>query len=84
MNVPFLVRVDGITDFHIKKPDRKKRRRSQTEKNKYHTIWLICGILKIMIQMNLYTKQKTDSQTEQTILWLPKEGGGGGELEVWN
>ena len=30
---------------------------SQTEKEKYHMISLICGILK-MRQMNLFTKQK--------------------------
>ena len=31
---------------------------SQTEKGKYPMIPLICGILKKMIQMNLFTKQK--------------------------
>ena len=31
---------------------------SQTEKNKYHMISLICGILKKITQMNLLTKQK--------------------------
>ena len=31
---------------------------SQTEKDKYHKIMLICRILKKMIQMNLFTKQK--------------------------
>ena len=31
---------------------------SQTEKDKYPMIPLICGILKKMIQMNLFTKQK--------------------------
>ena len=30
---------------------------SQTEKDKYHTISLICGILKKLIKMNLLTKQ---------------------------
>ena len=30
---------------------------SQTEKNKYHMLSLICGTLKV-IQMNLFTKQK--------------------------
>ena len=29
---------------------------SQTEKDKYHMISLICGIFKKMIQMNLFTK----------------------------
>ena len=31
---------------------------SQTEKDKYHMIPLLCGILKKMVQMNLFTKQK--------------------------
>ena len=31
---------------------------SQTEKDKYHMISLICGILKKMVQMNVFTKQK--------------------------
>ena len=31
---------------------------SQTEKDIYHMILLICGILKKMVQMNLFTKQK--------------------------
>ena len=30
---------------------------SRKEKDKYHMILLICGILKNMIQMNLFTKQ---------------------------
>ena len=28
--------------------------------------------LKKMIQMNLFTKQEIDSQTQKTNLWLPK------------
>ena len=31
---------------------------SQTEKDKYHMILLICRILKKMVQMNLFTKQR--------------------------
>ena len=39
---------------------------SQTEKDKYHTISLICGISK-MIQMNLFTIQKqTHRHRKQT------------------
>ena len=39
---------------------------SQTEKDKYHMISLICTILKL-IQMNLFTKQKqTHRHREQT------------------
>ena len=32
---------------------------SQTEKDIYHMILLICGILKKMVQMNLFTKHKS-------------------------
>ena len=31
---------------------------SQTEKEKYHTISLFCGVYKEMIQMNLFIKQR--------------------------
>ena len=31
---------------------------SQTERNKYHSISLICGILKKMVHANLFTKQR--------------------------
>ena len=31
---------------------------SQTQKDKYHMISLICGIFKKRVQMNLFTKQK--------------------------
>ncbi len=47
---------------------------SQTEKDKYHMIPLLCRIFKKMIQMNLFTQQ---SQTSKTNLWLPKGKGGG-------
>ena len=47
--------MDGPTDYHTKW--------SKSEKDKYHMILLICGILKKMIQMNLYTKQKHRKQT---------------------
>ena len=39
----------------------------------------------IKIQMNVYTKQKQDSQIEKANLWLPKgrgKGGGKGEGEI--
>ena len=49
---------------------------SKSEKDKYHMISLICGILK-MIQTNLYTKQKKESQAEKTNLWLSKWRGWG-------
>ena len=41
---------------------------SQTEKDRYHMISCVCGILKI-VQMNLFTKQK-HRHRKQT--WLPK------------
>ena len=43
---------------------------SQTEKDKYHMIPFICGILKQMIQMSLPTKQTKDSQ--RTNLRFPR------------
>ena len=43
---------------------------NQTEKDKYYTISLICGIYKI-IQVNLLTK-KIDSQTWKINFWSPK------------
>ena len=49
---------------------------NQTEKDKYHMVSLICGILE-MIQTNLYTKQKKESQAEKTNLWLLKWRGWG-------
>ena len=45
--------VDGPRDYHTK----WSMILSQTEKDKYHKILLICGILKIT-KMNLFTKQK--------------------------
>ena len=47
---------------------------SQTEKDKYHMISLICGILKYDTNELIY-KTETDSQTSKTNLWLPKGKG---------
>ena len=44
---------------------------SQTEKDKYHIISLICGILK-NDKNELTYKTEIDSQTWKTNLWLPK------------
>ena len=56
---------------------------SEDRKNKYHMIWLIRQILK-MIPMNLFIKQK-DSQIRKTSLWLPKgKEDGGDKLGVWH
>ena len=48
---------------------------SQTEKDKYHMISLICGIQKNDTNELIY-KTETDSQTSKTNLWLPKGKGG--------
>ena len=59
---------------------------SQTEKEKYPMILLICGILKKGIQMNLFTKQKESYRCrKQTMV---TKGGKWGEvrdkLGDWN
>ena len=48
---------------------------SQTEKDKYYMISLICGILKKKANEK---KTETDSQTQKTNLQLPKGKGGEG------
>ena len=50
---------------------------SETEKNKYHIISLICGILKNDINELIY-KTEIESQTYKTNLWLSKGIVGGG------
>ena len=49
---------------------------SQTEKDKYPMIPLICGVLKNSTNQ-LIQKTETDSQTQKTNLWLPKGKGEG-------
>ena len=44
---------------------------SRTQKDKYHMISLICGILKNYTNELIY-KTETDSQISKTNLWLPK------------
>ena len=39
---------------------------SQTERDKYHTVLLICGVLKT-IQMNLFTKHKQTHRHRKQI-----------------
>ena len=48
---------------------------SQTEKDKYHMILLICRIFKNDTNELVY-KTEIDSQTQKTNLWLPKGKGG--------
>ena len=50
---------------------------SQTEKDKFHMVSLICGIQKNDTDELIY-KTETDSQTYGMNLWLP-EGKGAGE-----
>ena len=51
---------------------------SQTEKDKYHMISLIYGILKKMVQMNLSTKQKESYRCrKQTYGYHGVRGGDG-------
>ena len=52
---------------------------SQSEKDKYHMISLICGILKNDTNELIY-KTEIDSQLKKTNLWLPKGEGGEGNL----
>ena len=47
---------------------------SQTEKDKYHMISLICRIYKNDTNELIY-KTEIDSQTQATNLWLPKGKG---------
>ena len=50
---------------------------SQAEKDKYHMISLICGILKNDTNELIY---KTETQTLKTNLWFPKGKGGEGGI----
>ena len=43
---------------------------NQTEKDKYHTISLICGILKSGTNELIY-KTEIELKMQKTILWLP-------------
>ena len=45
----------------------------KNQKNNYHMISLLCRIYK----MKLFKKTETDSQTQETTLWLPGRAGQG-------
>ena len=48
---------------------------SQTEKDKYHTILLVCGIKK-MVQMNVLTKQRVrETENKLTVTGGKREKG---------
>ena len=53
-------------DLEIMTPSEK----SQTERDKYHRL-PPAEDSENMIQLNLFTKPETDSQTQKTNLWLP-------------
>ena len=58
---------------------------SHRDKDKYHMISLICGILKKKIQMNLFTKQKqTHRHRKQTQGYQRGKGWGQDKLGVWD
>ena len=68
--------MDEPRDYHINW--------SKSEKEKYHMISLLYGILKSDTNELIY-KTETDSQTSKTNLWLPKgKGGGRDKLGVWD
>ena len=50
---------------------------SQTEKDKYHMILIICEIFKKMIQTNLFTKQKQTHRLREQTYGYGGEGGKG-------
>ena len=54
---------------------------SQTEKDKYHMILLICGILKKGINKLIY-KTEIELQMQKTNLWLAGGKGGGINWEI--
>ena len=59
--------VDGPRDCQSKA--------SLNEKNEYHTISLICGIQKKMVEMNSYAKQKQSHRCgEQTFGYQGRNG----------
>ena len=60
--------MDGHRDYHTKW--------SKSDKDKYRMMSLICGILKKMIQMNLFIKQKpTHRHRKQTYVSQRGKGG---------
>jgi len=54
----------------------------EIEKEKYHIIPFICGILKKMMQMNLFTKQKQTHRLREKLM-VPSGEDGEGYLGSW-
>ena len=68
--------MDGSRNYHTKG--------SKSDRDKYHTISLICGIIK-MIQMNLFTKQKQAHRPRDQIYSYQRERGWGRDkLGIWD
>ena len=62
--------MDGPRDCHTEL--------SKSDKDTYHMITHVCGNLKKMVQMNLFTKTEIESQMQKTNLWLPEGKAGQG------
>ena len=61
--------MDGPRDFHNKW--------GESDGDKFHDIPYMCNLKRNDINELIY-KTETDSQTQKTNIWLPKEKGGGG------
>ena len=75
-NNAICINMDGPRDDHTKW--------SKSDKDKYHMILLICGILKNDTNELIY-KQNRNRPTDITNLWLPKgKGVERNKLGVWD
>ena len=61
---------------------------SEVNQKKTNIIWYLLHVeskrKKKTVQMNLIYKTDTDSQPQETNLWLPEGKGGRDKLEVWD
>ena len=55
----------------------------QTGKDKYHMLSFICGILKKMTQMNLFTKQKQTHIENKLMVTKGERCRGRDKLRIW-
>ena len=67
--------MDGPRDYQIE--------RSQTEKDKYYMILLICGVLKNGTN-EPNSKTEVESQIQETNLWFPRGKQGRDKLGGWD
>ena len=63
-----LAAMDGFRDYHSKL-------KYKSDKDKYHIIMLICGILRSDTNEFIYMME-IDSQNQKTNVWLSRFGGG--------